>query len=99
MKKTKTKKLKLLKGEKFMYFILCSLLILIPVLNVFSKALLSKTSIEVEDLEYKITKQLAQNESLNMQINELASLKNIQNIADLYGLSYNNSNIKVVEGE
>ena len=31
-----------------------------------------------------------------MQIDELASLENIQNVADNFGLSYNNSNIKSV---
>lgn len=34
-----------------------------------------------------------------MQINELASLENIENIANQYGLSYNNSNILTVKGE
>ena len=36
------------------------------------------------------------NQGLSMQINELASLENIQEIAKEYGLEYNNDNIKVV---
>ncbi len=97
MSKKKNKKLKLLKGEKFMYFLLVLLLVLVPVANVFSKALLSKTNIEVEQWQNKINKQNATNESLSMQINELASLDNIQSVAEEYGLSYQYGNIKVIE--
>ncbi len=99
MKKNKAKRLKLLKGEKFMYFLLLLLIILIPAVNIFSGALLSETNIKVEELEYKIANQNKVNESLAMQINELASLQNIQNIAEVYGLSYINGNIKDIEGE
>ncbi len=99
MKKNKTKRLKLLKGEKFMYFFLLLLVVLIPAVNIFSGALLSETNIKVEELEYKIANQSKINESLAMQINELASLQNIQSIAEAYGLSYINGNIKDIEGE
>ncbi len=99
MSKKTGKRLKLLKGEKFMYGILVFLLVLIPVANVFSKALLSKTNIEVEQWEQKIEKQSATNQSLNMQINELASLDNIQSIAAEYGLSYQYGNIKIINGD
>ena len=34
-----------------------------------------------------------------MQIDELASLENIQKIAEEYGLSYINDNIKIVSSE
>ncbi len=99
MKKSDGKKVKLLKGEKIMYILLLGLIILIPVVNVFSSALLSETNINVEELESKISKQNKTNESLAMQVNELASLQNIQTIAETYGLSYTNGNIKVIEGE
>ena len=87
------KRLKLLKGEKFMYALLVFLLISIPTANVFSKALLSQTNIETEKLKNKIEKQENTNESLEMQIDELVSIENIQKIAALYGLSYNSDNI------
>lgn len=93
MKKNKHKRLKLLKGEKFMYVLLILLVISIPTVNVFSKALLSETNIKTEKLKSKIEKQEDINESLEMQINELVSMENIQKIADLYGLSYNSENI------
>ena len=99
-KNNKTKKLKLLKGEKLMYGILVLLVVLIPIANVFTQALLSETNIRVEKIESKIKKQTATNESLAMQIDELVSIDNIQKVADLYGLSYNSDNIAtVVEAE
>ena len=97
MKKKKQKKLKLLKGEKFMYLLLVFLLISIPVANVFSKALLSETNIKTEKLKSKIEKQESTNESLEMQINELVSMENIQKVAAEFGLSYNSENIVQVE--
>lgn len=93
MKKNKRKRVKLLKGEICMYFILLALIISIPVVNVFSKALVSETNIKTEKLKSKIEKQEAINESLEMQIDELVSMENIQKVADLYGLSYNSENI------
>lgn len=97
MKKKKHKKLKLLKGEKFMYILLIFLIISIPTVNVFSKALLSETNIKAEKLKSKIEKQENANESLEMQINELVSMENIQKIAEEYGLSYISDNIVNVE--
>ena len=93
MKKTSKKRLKLLKGEIFMYFILLALVISIPVVNIFSKALLSETNIKTEKLKNKIEKQESTNESLEMQIDELVSMENIHKIAEQYGLSYISDNI------
>lgn len=94
MKKNNTKKkVKLLKGEKLMYFILLFLVVSIPIINVFSKALLSEVNINNEKLRSKIEKQKNTNDSLEMQINELVSMENIQKIADQYGLSYISDNI------
>ena len=45
----------------------------------------------------KIEKQENLNASLEMKINELASLDNIQSVAYAYGLEYNNDNIRVIE--
>ncbi len=94
MARKKTTKIKLLKGEKLMYFLLFLVMLLIPIGNVLTQALLSETNIEVEKLENKIVNQEKTNQSLDMQINELASLENVKAIADEYGLSYNNDNIK-----
>ncbi len=92
----KGKKIKVLRIEKVIYFLIVLMAVMIPVANVFSKALLSESNIEVEKLENKISKQIGINESLDMQINELASLDKIQAVANELGLSYNNDNIKLI---
>ena len=94
--KKKSKKVKLLKGEKAMYVLLLFLLLAIPMFNVYTSSLLSETNNEVEKLNKNIEKQELVNQGLSMQIDELASLENIQSIAEENGLSYNNSNIKSV---
>ena len=93
MKKKNSKRLKLLKGEKFMYFIIVLLLCIIPLFNVYTSSLVTKTNLDVEKLKNDIEKQKEENESLEMQIDELASLDNIFNVAKEYGLSYDNSSI------
>ena len=86
-----------LKGEKVLY-VLIGLLVIFNVLGQsFSMALLSKTNIEVESMRTKIETQQNLNASLEMKINELASLDNIQSVAYSYGLKYNNDNIRVIE--
>ena len=50
-----------------------------------------------ENLRSKIDSQNNTNEALSMQIDELASIENIQSIASASGLSYNNSNIKTID--
>lgn len=92
----KGKKVKLLKGEKMMYTLLLGLIVAIPLFNVYTSSLLSETNNEVEKFRKNIERQELVNQGLSMQIDELASLENIQNVADNFGLSYNNSNIKSV---
>ena len=79
-----------------MYVLLLFLLLAIPMFNVYTSSLLSETNNEVEKLNKNIEKQELVNQGLSMQIYELASLENIQSIAEENGLSYNNSNIKRV---
>lgn len=86
----------LLPIEKFLITIIVLLGIFVPVSTVFSQATLSKSNIEVEKLRSKVDKQSDYNQSLSMQVDELASLSNIQDIAKEYGLSYNNDNIIVI---
>ena len=93
------KNLKLLKGEKFMYGLLMCLLLAVPMFNVYTSSLLSETNNELEKLKSNIEKQELANQSLSMQIDELASLENIEKIAEEYGLSYINDNIKIVSNE
>ncbi len=95
MKKNRSQNVKMVKGEKFIYILLVLLVIAVPISNVFTKALLSESNIELEQLKNKITSQENLNESLSMQINELASLDKIQEVAKENGLTYN-YNVKVV---
>ncbi len=95
-KKSISKDYKILKGEKFLYVLLFLLVVAIPISNVFTKALLSESNIEVEQLKNKISTQENLNESLSMQINELASLDKIQEVAKESGLTYNYDNIKII---
>ena len=95
MRTKKVKRVKLLKGEKFMAFLVVLMgAIVLPFSWVYTKALLSETDIKLEKIKLKIEKQNDTNEALGMQIDELASIDNIQAIASESGLSYNNSNIK-----
>lgn len=97
MRTKKVKRVKFLKGEKFMFFLIIFLgFIVMPVSWVYTKALLSESNIELERIKSKISKQTNTNEALGMQIDELASIDNIQDIASKSGLSYNNSNIKTI---
>ena len=98
MAKKERKRLKLLKGEKLMvFFVIPLLFVVIQVLNVYTSSVITKTNIEVEELKANIARKKEENESLSMQIDELASLDNIQEVAKEYGLSYNNSNILIIK--
>ncbi len=97
MRKTRNKKVKMLKGEKFMYVLILLALIAFPISTVFTKAVLSETNISLEQMKSKIETQEGINESLSMQVDELASLDKIQEVASEKGLTYNNDNIKNVE--
>lgn len=92
----RVRRTKKLKGERFLITILLFLVIAFPLCEVSSKAMLSKTNIEVESIKEKVSDQEKRNESLSMKINELASLDKVQNVASSLGLEYNNNNIKTV---
>ena len=99
MKKNKKKKKKSSSFEKMLFMLALFLLVISPVSIVFSKATLSKVNIDVEREKKEIKEQEKQNESLTMEINELASLTKIQEVAEEQGLRYNNNNIKTIDGE
>ena len=70
--------------------------VIMPASWIYTKALLSETNIDLEKIQNKIDAQKDANEALGMQIDELASIDNIQDIASSSGLSYNNNNIKTI---
>ena len=97
MKKSKKKKSKFTKLERFLYkscFVIAFFLVLGIV---FTSASVSKLNIELQEMTKKVEAQEDTNQSLAMKINEMASLENIQIISENLGLSYNNENIKTIE--
>ena len=92
MKKTR-KKVKLHGIDRLLITILVLLVVSSPIVVVYSKSVLSESNIELERMKKKIDNQ----ESINMKINELASLSNIQDIAKEFGLKYQNENIVVIK--
>lgn len=95
MKKRKNAKVRL-KGEKFVSILIVFALIAFPIATVLTKAVLSETNITLEKMKNEIKSQEEVNESLSMQVDELASLDKIEEVASEKGLSYNNSNIKSI---
>ena len=97
MKKNKKDKLaKLMKKEKKVTVLGALLIFGLWVVSFFAKNSLSSVNIEVERLSRKVKNQKETNQSLTMKINELASLENINTVANQVGLAYNNGNIRIV---
>ena len=97
MKKQKKKKLKISKFEKVLYIVAIALLLMAPISIVFTKSTLSEINFEVEKLKKEIASREKTNESLEMKINELASLDNIKDVIKKEELNYNNDNIKNID--
>ncbi len=92
----KKKKYVKLKGENTMlaliiFFIVCTIFV-----NFTGQAMLQSNNSELQRLKSKIETQEELNSSMQMKINELSSLDNALEVADTFGLKYNNSNIRVV---
>lgn len=97
MKKKKNKAVH--RTELVIMCILLILLLAIPVCSVYTKAILSNSNIALEDLRSDIKEQEKINESLKMEISELASLDTIQDVVIENDLTYKSGNIKVVTNE
>ena len=97
MRKNKKKKLKITKFEKILYTFTIALLLIAPISVVFTKSTLSEINFKVEKMKKEVASQEKTNESLEMKINELASLDNIKEVIKSEGLTYNNDNIKNIE--
>ena len=84
------------KGEKTMKKIIFVLIFGILLCNFVGNAIIQSKNSELQRLKSKIESQEKLNLSMQMKINELASLDNTMQVADTFGLEYNNSNIKIV---
>lgn len=85
-----------LKREKFIYRSFAILTVFLIVGIIYSRAMLSKINLEVQDLNNKISMETDDNQSLAMKINEMVSLEKIQQVSTELGLKYDNDNIRSV---
>ena len=95
-KNKKDKTAKLIKRERKFTVLGAILLFGLWVVSFFAKNTLSSVNIEVERLARDVKNQKETNQSLTMKINELASLENINAVANQQGLAYNNGNIRII---
>ena len=85
-----------LRREKFIYRSFAILTVFLIVGIIYSRAMLSKINLEVQDLNNKISMETYDNQSLAMKINEMVSLEKIQQVSTELGLKYDNDNIRSV---
>ena len=95
MKKNRMRK-KTNKLEKMIYksFVVTTVILVVGI--IYSRAMLGKINLEVQELSGIIKNEREDNQSLAMKINEMVSLDKIQEVSDELGLTYNNKNIKSV---
>ena len=94
MKKNRTERL--IRSEKKITALGAILLVGLWALSFFMKSSLASLNVEVERLSRDIKEQKEVNQSLTMKINELASLENVNVVANQVGLVYNNDNIRLI---
>ena len=95
MRKSKT--VKLISRERRFIVVGAVLLLFLWGISFFMKNSLASINIEVERLSRDIKEQKEVNQSLAMKINELASLENVNLVANQIGLAYNNDNIRLIK--
>ena len=87
---------RLIKNEKKFTALGAILLVGLWAISFFMKGSLATLNVEVESLSRDIKEQKEVNQSLTMKINELASLENVNVVANQVGLVYNNDNIRLI---
>ena len=92
----KKKKYIKLKGENTMMALIIVFVVCTIFVNFVGQAMLQSNNSELQRLKSKLETQEELNASMQMKINELSSLDNALEVADTFGLKYNNSNIRVV---
>lgn len=88
--------MKIKKTEKNLYLSSIVCLTLAIFIKIFIGASISNYKMNNEKINYQISTEKKNIESLTMQVNELTSFDNILNIVKNYGLAYNNDNIVVI---
>jgi cell division protein FtsL len=96
MMKKKKKINKSVRSEKRLYRFFVIVTIFLVVGIIYSRAMLSKINLEIQELSSIIKEENDDNQSLAMKINEMVSLDKIREVSNKLGLTYNNDNIKSV---
>ena len=96
-KRKKKKSVKFTKFEKVLFVITAVICLSYPFMSIFAKSTLSEVNYKLENNKEEIAKQNKNNESLQMKINELASLENLEQGAKKLGLSYTSNSIKTID--
>lgn len=97
MKRVKTRRIRITKGEKMLYFLGSFSLVLTLVVQIFCGANIGSLNLQVEEIKYDINNQEKKVESLTMKVNELTSFDKVKDIVNDMGLAYNNDNIVVID--
>lgn len=93
-KKKKVNKTLILEKRIYKCFVFVTIFLIVGI--IYSRAMLAKINLEVQELSDKITAESDDNQSLAMKINEMVSLEKIQEVSSQMGLKYDNDNIKSV---
>ncbi|MDD2392097.1 MAG: hypothetical protein PHU94_04105 [Bacilli bacterium] len=91
------KKMRITKGERFLWLGTFLSLVLTILVQVFGGANIGHLNMSVEKIKYEIEVQTKTNESLTMKINELTSFDKIEQLVKDMGLTYKNENILIVD--
>ena len=93
-KKKKTNKKN--RREKVLYrcFVVTTIFLVVGI--IYTRAMLGKINLEIQELSDIIKDESDDNQSLAMKINEMVSLDKIRTVSNEQGLSFNNNNIKSV---
>jgi len=84
------------KGEGFLKAGIIVFFGLFLLCNFVLSAKVQSSNSELQRLKSKIDNQEKLNLGMQMKINELSSLDNALEVADTFGLEYNNSNIRII---
>lgn len=93
-KKKKKNKNNRLEKNLYRCFVIITIFLVVGI--IYSRAMLGKINLEVQELSDIIKEESDDNQSLVMKINEMVSLDKIREVSNELGLTYNNDNIKSV---
>ena len=93
-KKKKTKKKNIYEKTLYRCFVITTIFLVVGI--IYSRAMLGKINLEIQELSDIIKEENDDNQSLAMKINEMVSLDKIREVSNEQGLTYNNKNIKSV---